>query len=349
MIKDKQGLVYNKTLKYILYGLTIIAVMTFLFTPMTGDLKVFFGGARQAEYISDNLIVGSYKQWELKSVFSRLLIYILYKIVTLFVPFVSYGMEIGVNLLYIVFVSICIWCSVKTFVKKTNKNKSIMITCGIVLGILTTHAGCHIQVEMTCTVLILLAFSLYVNAIRTKQHELIKLILAGLLIGATFYFKSVLILLSVSVVAAVGIWEVYTEQKASFIRLIIVASSSVVMLILNGILIWMINPMEFQSILDASAFQETLFSAKLSLGTIIYLFITNFIEKIFMIPILIPGIVALMCNVIYGIRKRQWKLLFFHIVLWFMPFLIVILSNRYFFLFSLFYTILLQFQSQKQK
>lgn len=77
MLKRRYSVLKNKQniKKWYIYFLAVLSMVGFWLTPMTGDLKVFFSGANQASYISENLVIGAYKQWELKGVFSRLLIY----------------------------------------------------------------------------------------------------------------------------------------------------------------------------------------------------------------------------------------------------------------------------------
>ena len=87
----------------LLGGLTaffLYAWISFIFTPMAGDIKIFLANAKQAGYISNDLIVGAFQSWELKSVLSRLLMVFLYKVALLFTPFGTYAFECTVKGLY---------------------------------------------------------------------------------------------------------------------------------------------------------------------------------------------------------------------------------------------------------
>ena len=325
MIKNRQNF-----MRWCVYIFTVLSLAGFLFTPMTGDLKVFFSGANQADFISKNLVVGAYQEWELKGVFSRLLIYAMYKLITLFAPFSSYEFEVAANFIYIILILGVLWVSLRLIFGKTEKQSILLKVALISICFFSTHAGCHMQVEMSCTLLIMLAFSLYVNVIKNENNGKWKLFVAGGLIGATFFFKSVLILLSVSVVAAIGIWMIYNEYEFSVKRLCIVISGSIAVIVVNLGLILLLNPSELQSMVDASAFQSTLFSTNVSVKNVILSFGYNCLKYSWFIPVMPVGILAFVCNLFSEIRCKKWKLILLHIVMWLMPFLFVVLSNKYF-------------------
>lgn len=320
----------NKILIVIGLLLWLTVLLSFCLTPFTADLKVFMASANQANYISKNLIVGSYKVWELKSVFSRLLAYAIYKIAVVFVPFSSYPFEIGCKIVYAVLINLCALGTVKYIM--IDKNKNIKLGCSIIVSafFMAIHPLCQMQVEMTTALLVLMSFSLYYNAIVTQKRGTIKLFISGILIGATFYFKSVLILLSVSVVAAICICNIKARRKLSIRRMMVVVAGSLFLIVLNAGLILWINPSEFQEMIYASVYQSTLFSTKVEAISIINKFLKSAFSGIQYIPILIVGVIVFVCNSISNIRKKQLKLIFWHIIMWLMPSLFIILSNVYF-------------------
>lgn len=310
----------------------IFVLMGFIVTPFTGDLKVFMASAHQSSYISDNLLEGAYKAWELKSVFSRMLMYAIYKLALIFVEFSSYQFEMCSKAIYAVLAIIIIATSIKTIFRKDIKDcflHILFVSCAF----FALHTACQMQVEMTASLLILLAFSLYYNAIQTNKKAVLKLFVSGILIGSVFYYKSVLILLSVTVVAAICICNINNSNSLSLKRMLLVVSGSVCILIVNLFLILIINPVEIEDMLNASAFQSTLFSSNItifSIPSIIKIFAYYYISYIRYIPVLILATVAFLGNFFNNMKKKKYNLIFFHIIMWLMPAMFIILSNRYF-------------------
>ena len=255
---------------------------------------------------------------------------LLYKLITPFIPFSSYEFEIVANFLYSIFVLIIIWLSLRLYFGKIDLKNMVLRTALVAICFFTTSAWCHMQTEMSCTLLIMLAYSLWVNVIKNEEAGKWKLFVAGVLIGSTFFFKSILILLSVSVVAAIGIYNIYNNYKFSAKRFWIVVLGSISILVVNMGLILLINPLEIQSMVDASAFQSTLFSTRVSLKTIVRTFCCNILRYSFYIPVMAVGILAFVCNFIRSVKRKEWKLTLFHSVMWLMPFFIVILSDKYY-------------------
>ena len=326
---------YEKIIKYVFVGaglfLSTIIGVGFILTPMTADIKIFMASANQATYISKNLLIGSYKVWELKSVFSRMLMYAIYKTAVLFVPFSSYSFEICSKFIYMLLILLISWRCMKYLFWGLAKSQIFLGTVFVSASVMAMHTHCHLQVEMTSALLIFLAFSLYINAITTNRRVFLKLFLSGILIGSVFYFKSVLLLLSVSVVAGVCIWNIKNETPFSVKRMMIVVLGSITILVLNMVIILLVNPDEIQDMVYASVFQQTLFSVEsISIRRIMLRFIGSFFKSAKLIPIIMIGAIAFAYNIIKNIFYKKWSLLFFHVILWLMPILFVVLCNKYF-------------------
>lgn len=320
--------------KYYTVFLTLlyfISVISFILTPFAGDIKVFMASAHQSNYISKNLIVGAYQAWELKSVFARTFMYLIYKLATLFLTYGTYTFEILCKIIYLFFIIIIISICVKCLSR--NGQSSIRHILFLSGSFFVTHAACQMQVEMTVSLIVLLAFSLYYSAIHKTRNQYIKLLVSGMLIGSLFWFKSVLILLSVSVVAAICICNFLQGKEASFKRLLVVISGSVLLLVINSILVFCINPNEFNEIFNAAAYQSTLISEGTSLSVwknAIISFLFGFIRKSVFTPVIYLGLIAFLFNLIDNLKKRESSLLFYHAVMWLMPATFVILSNVFF-------------------
>ena len=302
---------------------------SFVFTPVTGDLKVFLASAHQATYISKNLILGAFRSWELKSVVSRVLMYLIYKTARVFAPYNSYAFEVVSKAIYSLMLLLTVFAAMR-LVFDRNRRKTLIGTAVAASLLMGTHTSCHMQVEMTATLFVLLAFALYLDAVRHETRRTLKLLSAGVLIGLVFYLKSVLILLSVSVVAAVCIYALENRIPLSFGRMMVVVAGSFAALAAVGVLILLIYPAEFRDILDASAFQSTAFSTTQSLRSMAETFLDNHLYRPLFIPAMLLGLFCLLGNLYRAVRGKNWALLFFHLAMWSMPALFVLLSNRYF-------------------
>lgn len=301
----------------------------FVFTPMTGDIKVFLASANQSHYISEDLIVGAFKAWELKSVFSRTLMYLLYKIACLFTSYGTLSFEILCKALYTVMIAALNLLSIKLLAGKDRK-KVVIGTMLTSAAFMAMHTGSQMQVEMTTALLILLAYALYINAIETNKFSAAKLLCSGFLIGSTFFFKSALLLLSVTVVAAVCIYLLNHNKKLSIKRMLTVASGSVICLVATFVLILLINPSEIQDMIDASAFQSTLLSVKIPIKDLAVTFLTRHKEYLVFLPVVAVGVASLLINSVYDLKHRKFLTFLFRITMWLMPAVFVLLSNKYF-------------------
>lgn len=319
----------QKVLNIIVIALFLVSWISFMFTPFTGDIKVFMAGAHQANYISGNLIVGAFEAWDLKGVFCRVLSFIIYKTALIFVPYNTYRFEVICKTIYSLLLVVISYVSMK-IIFPDNRKRVIQNTIIISLLFMAMHTGSQMQMEMTVSLLILLSFALYLNSVKTGQHSTLKLFLSGLLIGTAFYFKSVLILLSVTVVAAVCIYKLENKIEFSLKKMMIVVVGSLVELAITAVLILIINPAEFQNMIDASAFQDTLLSVPFSILPTIKRFCYQHLMNVYFTPAVMLGMICLIFNVYLNIREKAWKLIFFHCIMWLMPALFIMLSNKYF-------------------
>ncbi len=304
----------------------------FVFTPMTGDIKVFLASSNQSNYISKELFVGAFKAWELKSVFSRTLMYLIYKIACLFTSFGTHSFEVTCKFVYSVIILACSYLSMY-FLFGANKRKLYFYSPATASLFFAVHNTCQMQVEMTTAILVLLAYSLYINAIKTDKKTIAKLLSSGALIGSVFFFKSILLALSVSVVAAVSIYLIEKKQNLSIKRMMIVASGSIIMLIVILLLIMIINPGEIQDIINASYFQKSVFDYNISLKPFIKMIVKTSWSRIQFIPVVFAGFFALLFNLIFIMfhyENKKIQGIFFHAVMWIMPALFVVISYRFF-------------------
>ena len=333
----------NQTQALIIGGLGFFFLYTwisFILTPLAGDIKIFLASAKQASYISNDLLVGSFKVWELKSVLSRFLAYFLYKIACLFAPFNSYPAECIVKAVYSLLLIGIVFLAMKLLFRK-KQSRVLWGTVAVSALFMMSSTDCHLQVEMTASLMVLLAFAFYWNAIVTGKRAVGKLLFTGVLIGLVFYLKSILLLLSVSVVTAVCISLKEKNMKLSFGRMMIVVGGSLMALAFVGGLILLINPSEFQEILNAAEYQGSFFSPRILWRESAEKFLAGHAEKPLYTPAILLGFVCLILNTARIIRERKLNQqsvntgsaviqIGFHLVLWAMPALFLLISDYYF-------------------
>ena len=306
----------------------LYAWISFIFTPMAGDIKVFLANARQAGYLSGDLLVGAFQSWELKSVLSRLLMSFLYRFALVFAPYGTYAFGCAVKGLYSVLLIFFVFLAARLVFPK-SRGRILWATMAVSALFMACSIENHLQVEMTASVLILLSFALYRNAIATEKLTVWKLLGSGMLIGLVFWLKSILLLLSVSVVAAVCIFLLEKDMKLSFRRMMIVVAGSLISLAFVAGLVALINPSEFREILNAAEYQESFFTPRIMWKKSLNDFLKGYSEKPFFTPAILLGFVCLMLNLVRTVRARKVNI-FFHLVLWLMPTLFVVVSDRYF-------------------
>ena len=296
-----------RTRRLLLCGLSVFFLfswISFVFSTLIGDIKLFQASARQASYISGDLIVGSFNAWELKSVLSRALSYFLYKIAVLFFPFGTYAYECVCKGVYSVLLLLDVFLSVKLVFGK-DREKVLWSFLAVSCLFMASAIDCHMQVEMTGSLLILLAFSLYWNAVRHEKFRILKLLASGMLIGAVFYFKSILLLLSVSVVAAVCIFLLENRMKLSLRRMMTVVAGSLLSLAILTLLVYLVNPSEFREIMNAAEYQGTFWKPRIMLRKSLLAFLAGHAEKPAFTPALWIGFVCLVMNLIRCIREKE--------------------------------------------
>lgn len=196
--------------------------------------------------------------------------------------------------------------------------------------LLAVELHSHMEVEMTCSLLLIFGFSLYINAKENRKYRFIKLFLAGCCIGSLFFFKSVLLIMSVSFAAAAVLWNIENEDRINIKKIIPVVIGSFAMLGFGIITILIIYPAELSDMLNASVFQKTLisggdFSVVHTLGK----FGLKFIDAVRRFPFLILGVFATVKNIVGEKSGRLLKNVI-HMILWIVPALFVVLSNKYF-------------------
>ena len=318
----------NKNFILILLSFAFCVVMlSFIFEPLTGDLKVFLAAAKQADYLDGNFIYNVFNSWELKGVGGRMTTFILYKAASFFSLFPLIEFEYYTSAIYLFFSSILVLASIYLFFpEKQGKTKLYLFLC-LECILFSTQIMCRIQVEMTCTIFLLLAFSFYVNSIKTNKNGVLKLCFAGALVAVTFYYKSIFILMAVSFFCACCLYNEQIGEKGILKKCFYMIIGGTIVLTAGIIMILLVNPYELQDMKNASLFQTTLFSD----GHFnIFKFFSGFKKALIGIPVLLFSSLFTIKSTIRQLKKRHFEYVFLLLFLWAIPSIIVILANNFF-------------------
>ena len=331
MTQTKVNLNNNKLIFYLSLLFFVLSVLTFIFTPFTGDLHVLFAGSKQADYIEGNWIYKAFNVWDLKGELYRLFLFIFYKLTIPVASFPSYNHEIATNILFVICSITIITFANILLLGHDDKKKLAFYTTVSCTVIFATLPMAHIQTEMISAIKLFFAFCLYANAKRTNSCIIFKLLLAGIIIGTIFFYKSVLILLAFSFVSAIILYNYKNGYHLSKKEIIAGICGSFITLTLVGLLIYYINPSEFQNMLDASIYQNTLITNKeFSILKVLFRFGFKFVYNLLTYPFILFSFSLAIINVINDIKNKKTKYLICRLLLWVIPSIILILANNFF-------------------
>lgn len=301
----------------------IMAFISFITVPVTGDIKVFIAAANQAKYKDSKGILSIFEAWELKGIANRLLMYFIYSVSGLFV---SYGKvttyELVVKTIYAVILVLIIVISVCLLAKDIKQRIKYFLI--VYFAFFATFTASQLQVEMTCVLLMLFIMACIVHCKRWS------LIMAGFIGSFFFFFKSIFFLLFISVLSGIAVYtdERKVMKKDYFISLVSGGFSQLFLIVM----VKMVYPQEFKDMSAAAEYQSTLFSAgsAKSLVSVLDSFTNTFNQSVITIPFLLVAILCFIIVLIKFVRTRQWIKVFAFILCWIIPSDIIIVSNRYF-------------------
>jgi len=312
-------------------ALFIISFIGFVLTPFTGDLQVLMGGAKQADFFDGGLIYNSFMQWDLKGALYRLTNYTIFLIANHIAGFANYCFSSLCLFIYAIFICAVSYISIKLVVGKGKSIKEIILFSMLLsITFFTAQVICRMQAEMTSILLLLLSFALYINAMLTSRYSSLKIFISGMLIGSVFFFKSPLILLSISFIAAAYLWEKKNGFASEIQRYVLLAVGSVTTLLMIFVVILLINPHEIQNMFAASVYQQTLLSTKVSIARIFVRFTYGYMQGSLGIPVLTMGLLCMAVNLINNIKMKRFADAMVQVVLWLTPTVYVAISNCYF-------------------
>lgn len=303
-------------------ALCVIVFCSFVTAPYTGDIEVFMAAANQAKYKTGNAVMRVFEAWELKGIFNRMTIYIVYFLTNIFVKYTNVvAFEICSKIIYGIGVILVLILSMYILPDETVKKK---MTFGLAafLSVFATFTAVQMQAEMTAVVLAIFIFSCIVNG----KKPLV--ILSGVLGSFFFFSKSVFVLLYFAILIGIVIYKPDINKKNIALSCVVMIISEAILLVL----VKMIYPQEFVDMKNAADFQSTLFSAgsNVSLVTICTNFFHSFTQSCVAIPCLIVSCVCTICLLVKFIANREASRVVAVIFCWLIPIDIIVASNMYF-------------------
>lgn len=313
-------------IKWLIYFIFFSAIISFVVIPFSGDIEVFLGSSRLADYFGKDPVYNSFNVWEIKGTLLRLFFYLFYLVAGLFADIPSTSFSIIISTMYALLVMIVLWAIVHMSVKnKTDRTLCLSLLC---ISFFAVDTWSKLQAEMTCSMLLLLAIAF---ALKDGKHREGQLLFSGILIGLMFWFKLPLLLLSVVFVAEYFLLKKENEVKLSIKHISIVVIGAFVSLFAIGLLVYFINPGEYSRMIMTSIYQNTLFSGNnISLLHVLKSFISGYIKSMMSIPVIFVGSSCLIVNIIYAFKKKKIDDAFWHIIAWVIPAIYVMISNCYF-------------------
>ena len=310
----------------------IISLYTFIITPFTGDLYVLLAGSHQAEMLGGNIITNPLMQWDLKGAFFRLALFIIYRCVSPWVKMAGTGTEFctAVNIVFCALVIALIAFSVIIANGIKEGRKNFLVILALCTGIFASLPQSHMQTEMICTVKLIFAFSLYINAQRTKTFFRAKLFLSGFLAAEIVFYKSIFALMAVPFAAGIYLYDRKNNYTLPFRQFMFIFSGGLTAVIIVMAVILYVNPNEIQNMLDAAAYQPPIFRSTEPIFNSLFRFMKSSALALLTIPAILIGLVYGVGNFSNDIRRKDYVNIILRLVLWFIPALMIIIADRYF-------------------
>lgn len=321
---------------WILIILFLIGIATFLITPFQYDLFLYIGSAKQADFISGNWMYKALNSWEVKGFLARFLIYSFYRIALIFFKFGSIPFEVCFKALYALLIFGASYLSVSLCFKKDYKLEKFMTILGLSSFFYLAQSWDQIQPETTGVLLLILALAITINACQNNQKKLLKFFSAGLLMGLLPGFKSIMILLTISFFASLYLICKQTKLCINKKEVFTIICGIITGILILLMLILTMHPQELTDMIDVSIIQGTLLTptylndSSLTPLKIYHRFFVNLVENFYRISAVFIGFVAFI-GLFTEYRKRKYFMQpLALIIMWLIPCVTIILSNRYF-------------------
>lgn len=321
-----QGLAKKKWLyvggALLILGFMAAAFISFIFAPFTGDIEVFIAAENQVKYKEVGGVKALFEAWELKGIGNRTLMYVLYRLALIFVPYGNVtAFELTVKTIYAVIVLFLI-IGTSVLISKDKKTRVVLFVTEFV-AVFCTYTASQLQAEMTCVILACFLFALLIHG--GKKF----LIAGGILGGTLFFYKSIFFLLFfVSLLGVAAYKEKGLDKKDTILAIGSFAVTEMVLICF----VKLYYPQEFKDMSAAAYFQTTLFSEGSNVGfqSIMDSLQVGFTRAVVGIPFLLLGACSVVVLFICFVKKRDWKRLTEIIGMWVLVLDIIVASNKYF-------------------
>ena len=300
----------------------LIALYSFIKSAFTGDIQVFIAAENQVKYKDVDGLKALFEAWELKGIANRSLMYLLYRIGIIFAPYGKVTViEPVIKCAYAVIMLFFI--SGTAFLISKKKETRLFVFVAEYLMVFCTYTAAQLQAEMTVVILSAFIFSLLVHDGTNCC------IVAGMIGGALFFFKSVFILLFMSAVIGASAYSNWKKGKNFYYQSI--GSYVIAEIIMIG-LVRVYYPQEFADMSAAKDFQATLFSvgSNVRLWDMLNSLFSGFTVAVVAFPFLLLGLISLVILIIFLIRERDWRTLIGTTFCWIFAIDIITASNKYF-------------------
>ena len=312
--------------------LFLFLLVSFVLSPLYMDIRIMLTSSFLSQFYDGNWVCQALQSWELKGALNRIFFYIIYRITTLFTPFASgYLFELIAKIIYTALILVVITFSAKI---ATEKNQSIRnIVFLICCAFFSVLIEAQMQCEMTSTLILILAFSIYINSKKEKfsKKTLLKQFIIGALLALIFFFKSILVLMSFSFAAAIILWNKLNNKTISKKEILAIFLGGCTTFFGGLFLIIKFAPYEIENIMNASIYQQTLISGiDINWRDITDRILKQSIYSLPALPIVLTGIAAGINNLVNDLRKKDFDSVSLRALMWIFPLLVIIIPNKFF-------------------
>ena len=322
----------NFLLHSFLISAFIISLYSFIVTPFSGDLFVLFAGSHQADMLGGNIISNAFMQWDLKGAFYRLALYIIYRCINPFVNLIGTGTNfcIAVNAFFCACVIAAITFSVIIARGIKEGRKNLFAILALCTAIFASFQHTHIQAEMICAVKLILAFSVYINAQRTKRFFRTKIFISGFIAAGIIFYKTIFALMALPFAAGIYLYNRKNNCTLGLRDFLFIIAGGLLMLLGASALILCINPHEIQNILDAAVWQHTFINGEGKILPALRDFVMFGAYSALTIPVILCGLIFSAFNFLDDIRSRSYECIILRLLLWLGSLSVIVIANCYF-------------------
>ncbi len=325
MERFTQNKYVDRLCKALLICMAAVAWYSFVTTPFTADIKVFFAAADQVQYQSSSGIMAVFEAWELKGIGNRLLMYGIYLVADAVVGFENkIAFTYAAKLLYSVLIMLFLFLS--THLLPIEKKQKPTVLYILFLCFFSVNSLIQLQAEMTCVALCFLSAACLLHGKRFCR------ILSGFIGACLFFFKSIFVLLFLSVILCAVLYDGYAKRRRGAGPYVTALVSMLIFEILFLLLVYWAYPQEFRDMGYAADYQSTLLSAgsAVQLHTIADNFFAGLLTSTVMLPFLLVGILTGCAVLADMLREKNLSAALCLVGLWVLSLDIIVVSNTYF-------------------